>query len=149
MITLKGTVTRFDWLNPHVRFYVDVKDDKGAITNWDLELMSPNTLTRAGWDRHALKVGDQVTVTAYLAKDGSNRANARGNVTLSNGRKIFAGDAVGADNRYGHPSDQVLARLAGDLVVRTDQQGDITISTDGQHLWLDAQRNAPPSPAAD
>jgi len=57
--------------------------------------------------------------------------------------------SVGADNRYGHPSDQVLARLAGDLVVRTDQQGDITISTDGQHLWLDAQRNAPPSPAAD
>ena len=99
VIVLKGTVTRFDWLNPHVRFYVDVKDDKGTVTNWDLELMSPNTLTRAGWDRHALKVGDQVTVTAYLAKDGSTRANARGNVTLADGRKIFAGDAVGGDNR--------------------------------------------------
>ena len=99
VIVLKGTVTRFDWLNPHVRFYVDVKDDKGNVTNWDLELMSPNTLTRAGWDRHALKVGDQVTVTAYLAKDGSTRANARGNVTLADGRKIFAGDAVGGDNR--------------------------------------------------
>ena len=99
IIELKGTVTRFDWLNPHVRFYVDVKDASGKVTNWDLELMSPNTLTRAGWDRHALKVGDQVTVTAYKAKDGTNRANARGNVTLADGRKIFAGDAVGGDNR--------------------------------------------------
>jgi uncharacterized protein DUF6152 len=99
VIELKGTVTRFDWLNPHVRFYVDVKDASGKVTNWDLELMSPNTLTRAGWDRHALKVGDQVTVTAYKAKDGTNRANARGNVTLADGRKIFAGDAVGGDNR--------------------------------------------------
>ena len=99
VIELKGTVTRFDWLNPHVRFYVDVKDASGKVTNWDLELMSPNTLTRASWDRHALKVGDQVTVTAYKAKDGTNRANARGNVTLADGRKIFAGDAVGGDNR--------------------------------------------------
>ena len=99
VIELKGTVTRFDWLNPHVRFYVDVKDARGNVTNWDLELMSPNTLTRAGWDSHALKVGDQVTVTAYKAKDGTNRANARGNVTLADGRKIFAGDAVGGDNR--------------------------------------------------
>jgi hypothetical protein len=93
VITLKGVVTRFEWTNPHVRFYIDVKDDKGNVTNWDLELMSVNTLTRAGWDRHALKVGDVVTVTAYMAKDGSNRANARGNVTLADGRKIFAGDA--------------------------------------------------------
>ena len=93
VITLKGVVTKFEWTNPHVRFYVDVKDDKGNVTNWDLELMSVNTLTRAGWDRHSLNVGDQVTVTAYLAVDGSHRANARGNVTLADGRQIFAGDA--------------------------------------------------------
>jgi hypothetical protein len=92
VITLKGVVTKFEWTNPHVRFYVDVKDDKGNLTNWDLELMSPNTLTRAGWSRHALNVGDQVTVTAYLAKDGSHRGNARGNVTLADGRQIFAGN---------------------------------------------------------
>jgi hypothetical protein len=95
IIELKGVVTRFEWLNPHVRFYVDVKDEKGVVTNWDLELMSPNTLTRAGWDRHVLKVGDQVSVTAYLARDGSKRANARGNVSLADGRKIFAGDPTG------------------------------------------------------
>ena len=91
-----GTVKEFEWTNPHVRFYVDVKDDKGNVTNWDLELMSVNTLTRAGWDRHALNVGDVVTVTFYMAKDGSKRGNARGNVELANGKKIFsAGDARG------------------------------------------------------
>ena len=93
VVTLKGVVTRFEWTNPHVRFYVDVKDDKGIVTTWDLELMSVNTLTRAGWNRHSLNVGDEVTVTAYLAVDGSKRANARGNVTLTDGRQIFAGDA--------------------------------------------------------
>jgi hypothetical protein len=99
VITLKGVVTKFEWTNPHVRFYVDVKDDKGAVTNWDLELMSVNTLTRAGWDRHALKVGDEVVVQAYMAKDGSKRGNARGSVTLADGRKIFAGDARTGENR--------------------------------------------------
>ena len=96
VMTIKGTVTKFEWTNPHVRFYVDVKDDKGNVTNWDLELMSLNTLTRAGWDRHTLNVGDVVTVTFYMAKDGSKRGNARGNVELANGKKIFsAGDARG------------------------------------------------------
>jgi hypothetical protein len=99
VITLKGVVTKFEWMNPHVRFYVDVKDEKGNVTNWDLELMSPNTLKRAGWDSHALKVGDEVTVNAYMAKDGTNRGNARGSVTLADGRKIFAGDARTGDNR--------------------------------------------------
>jgi uncharacterized protein DUF6152 len=94
VMTIKGQVTKFEWTNPHVRFYVDAKDEKGNVTNWDLELMSVNTLSRAGWDRHALKVGDQVTVTFYLAKDGSKRGNARGSVELAGGRKIFAGDAV-------------------------------------------------------
>src|SRR5688572_869973 len=96
-IELKGVVTKVEWMNPHVRFYVDVKDANGKATNWDLELQSPNTLTRAGWHRAALKAGDQVTVSAYLAKDGSNRANARGAVTLANGTKLFAGDQRGSE----------------------------------------------------
>jgi hypothetical protein len=94
VMTVKGVVTRLEWTNPHVRFYVDVKDEKGVVTNWDLELMSVNTLTRAGWDRHTLKAGDEVNVTFYLAKDGSRRGNARGSVQLADGRKVFAGDAV-------------------------------------------------------
>ena len=99
MITLKGIVTKFEWTNPHVRFYVDVKDDNGNITNWDLELMSPNTLTRAGWSKRALKAGDQVVVNAYMAKDGSKRGNARGSVTLADGRQIFAGNPERGENR--------------------------------------------------
>jgi hypothetical protein len=94
VMTIKGVVTKLEWTNPHVRFYVDVKDEKGIATNWDLELMSVNTLTRAGWDRHTLKVGEPVTVTFYMAKDGSKRGNARGSVQLADGRKVFAGDAV-------------------------------------------------------
>jgi hypothetical protein len=98
VIELKGVVTKLEWTNPHVRFYVDVKDEKGVVTNWDLELMSVNTLTRAGWDRHVLKVGDQVTVRAYRAIDGTNRGNARGNITLADGREVFAGQRERGDN---------------------------------------------------
>ena len=89
-VTLKGTVTRVEWTNPHARFYVDVKDDSGKVTNWNFELASPNGLMRQGWTRHSLKVGDVVSVTGAMAKDGSNMANAR-TVTLADGRKVFAG----------------------------------------------------------
>ena len=79
-----------EWQNPHARFYVDVTDEGGKVTNWELELGSPNGLMRRGWTRNSLKPGDTVTVEGYLAKDGSKLANAR-NVTLGDGRKIFAG----------------------------------------------------------
>ena len=92
-INVSGTVTKIEWMNPHARFYVDVKDDKGNVTNWNFELGSPNVLTRQGWSRDSLKVGDHVTVEAYVAKDGSNLANAR-RVTLPDGRKVFAGSTA-------------------------------------------------------
>jgi competence protein ComEC len=57
--------------------------------------------------------------------------------------------SVGANNRYGHPTDEVLARLAGDLVLRTDRQGDITIATDGRRLWLETQRDTPSTVATE
>lgn len=91
-VTLKGSVTKMEWMNPHARFYVDVKDDSGAVTNWELELGSPNGLMRRGWTRNSLKPGDVVVIEGYLAKDGAKLANAR-NVTLADGRKIFAGAA--------------------------------------------------------
>jgi DNA/RNA endonuclease YhcR with UshA esterase domain len=62
-ITVKGTVTKVEWMNPHARFYVDVKDDSGAVTNWEFELGSPNGLMREGWSRNSLKEGDVVTVS--------------------------------------------------------------------------------------
>ncbi len=76
-ITLVGEVTKFEWTNPHARFYINVVDEKGTVTNWNLELGSPNILERAGWTHRALKVGDKVTVEGALAKDGSKMANAR------------------------------------------------------------------------
>ena len=97
-ITLKGAVTKIEWTNPHARFYVDVTDDKGTVTNWNLELASPNVLTRQGWTRKSLNVGDQITVEGSLAKDGSKMANAR-IVTLANGKRIFAGSSGGDQPR--------------------------------------------------
>lgn len=88
-VTLKGTVTQVEWTNPHARFYLDVKDESGKVTNWNLELASPNVLVRQGWSRHSLNVGDVVTVEGSQAKDGSEMANAR-TVTLADGKKVFA-----------------------------------------------------------
>ena len=91
-ITLKGKVTKVEWMNPHVYFYVDVKDDQGAVTSWACEMGGgPNSLIRQGWTKDSLKLDDVVTVEGFLAKDGSKLASAR-NVTLaSTGKKMFAG----------------------------------------------------------
>ena len=89
-VTLKGTVSKVEWTNPHARFYVDVKDEKGVVTNWEFELGSPNGLMRSGWTRNSLKQGDVITVAGSLAKDGSHLANAS-SVTLDNGKKVLSG----------------------------------------------------------
>jgi hypothetical protein len=92
-VELKGVVTKVEWTNPHARFYVDVKDANGKVTNWNLELASPNVLSRNGWTRHSLKEGDMITVQGSRAKDGDNLANAR-TVVLADGKKVFAGSAT-------------------------------------------------------
>ena len=91
-IKISGVVTKMEWMNPHARFYVDVKDESGKVTNWEFELGSPNGLMRKGWTRNSLKEGDKITVEGYLAKDGARLANAR-TVALADGRKVFAGAA--------------------------------------------------------
>jgi hypothetical protein len=88
-VTLTGIVTKVEWMNPHARFYVDVKDESGNVTNWNLELASPNVLTRNGWSRNSLKEGDQVTVEGARARSGAHMANAR-TVTLADGKQVFA-----------------------------------------------------------
>jgi len=88
-VTLTGTVTKVEWTNPHARFYINVKDDKGNVVNWNLELASPNYLKRAGWSSTSLKEGDEVTVEGSLARSGANMANAR-LVTLADGTRVFA-----------------------------------------------------------
>jgi hypothetical protein len=87
-ITLNGSVTKLEWMNPHIYFYMDVKDAAGAIVKWSIEGGAPNTLYRAGWRRDSLKVGDVVTVEGFLARDGSKLANMA-TVQLADGRRIF------------------------------------------------------------
>ena len=89
-VTLTGIVTKVDWMNPHVYFYLDVKDESGAITNWGLEMGPPNGLQRSGWTKNTIKVGDEITVEGTLAKDGSKQANARSVVMTSTGKKLGA-----------------------------------------------------------
>lgn len=93
---LTGAVTRVVWANPHAWLYVDVVDAATKkVTNWAVELNSPNALMRAGWTRNTLSVGDVITVEGSLAKDGSPTGNARSVVT-STGQKLFAGSSQDA-----------------------------------------------------
>jgi hypothetical protein len=91
-VTVTGTVTKLEWTNPHARFYIDVKDESGKVVNWDFELANPNGLMRRGWTRNSLKPGDTVIVTGFGAKNAGHVGNAR-TVTLSDGRKLFAGSS--------------------------------------------------------
>jgi hypothetical protein len=92
-LTVKGTITKVEWLNPHIWFYVDVKDDKGNVSKWQCEGGAPNSLTRNGWTKNSLKQGDSVTVDGFLAKDGKNTLNAR-TIMLADGKRVFAGSSV-------------------------------------------------------
>ena len=95
-ITLTGAVTKVEWMNPHILFAIDVKDEKtGEVTNWTLEMGSPNSLMRLGWKRDSLKAGEVVTVEGFRARDGSHLANARSVTLASTGRKMFAGSSQG------------------------------------------------------
>ena len=81
-ITLTGRVTKIEWTNPHVWFYINVKDETGKVTNWGAEMGPPHGLQRSGWRRETLKIGEVVTVAGSLAKNGSKRVNAR-SVTMT------------------------------------------------------------------
>ena len=96
VMTLTGKVTRVEWANPHIYFHIDVTDEKtGNVTNWALEMGSPNVLMRLGWTRNSLKLDDVVTVVGTLAKDGTKLANARSVTLLDSGKKLFAGSSEG------------------------------------------------------
>ena len=91
-ITLTGSMTKLEWTNPHARIYIDVKDDKGKVVNWDCELGPPNGLMRRGWNRNSLKQGHVVTINGFLSKTAAHVANAR-TVKLAEGREVFAGSS--------------------------------------------------------
>jgi hypothetical protein len=89
-VTLEGVVTRIDWENPHVYFYVDVSAADGSVVNWKCETRGPKGLESRGWKRDSLKLGDKVVVHGSLARNGSHFADGR-QVTLADGRKILTG----------------------------------------------------------
>jgi len=90
-VTVTGVVTKVDWENPHMHFYIDVKDDAGNIAHWKFEGFPPNMLIRQGWRRDiTMKLGDTVTVFGWRARDGSNFAHSR-EVTWAGGKKLTSG----------------------------------------------------------
>jgi hypothetical protein len=99
-VRLRGTLTKIDWSNPHSYFYIDVKDEKGNIVNWGCEAGAPGALSRRGFKRGDIKIGDAIIVDGYPAKDGSHLVDAR-RVTLPDGRSVSgasAGDGGPGDN---------------------------------------------------
>ena len=93
VVDLKGVVTRVDWINPHAFVFLDVKDAKGQVVNWEIELSSPNGLMRRGWNRNSLKVGETISLNGFRAKNGANVVSA-GRVTLTDGRQVFGGSSA-------------------------------------------------------
>src|SRR5437588_9208315 len=91
-VKVTGVVKKVEWMNPHILFYVDVKDDSGKVTTWGFSGSPPGMLQRRGITRDVLKVGDMIKVEGFRAKDGSNNASG-GNVTFADGKKVFAGAA--------------------------------------------------------
>ena len=89
-VTLKGGITRIEWANPHIYFYIDVADSSGAV-QWAIEGGAPSTLYRAGWRKDSAKVGDIVTVSGFLARDGSKLVNMQ-RALLADGRSLFVGN---------------------------------------------------------
>jgi DNA/RNA endonuclease YhcR with UshA esterase domain len=93
--TVSGTVTRVEWTNPHTWFYLDVKDETGAVVNWALEMGSPNALMRAGWKRTSLNAGDAINVEGYKSWDRKNTGNARSVTLTKSGQRLFAASSAG------------------------------------------------------
>ena len=91
-VTLKGTITKMEWINPHSWIHIDVKNADGSVTEWMIEGGTPNTLFRRGFTREAVKAGMEITVEGYRAKNGANRANGR-DLILKDGKRLFMGSS--------------------------------------------------------
>ena len=89
-VTLKGTITKMEWTNPHAWLHIDVKGPDGKVVAWMIEGGAPNALLRRGWNRESVAPGTAVVIQGFRARDGSNRASG-GDVTLPDGKKLFIG----------------------------------------------------------
>ena len=96
-VTLKGVVTKMEWINPHSWIHLDVKNEQtGHIEHWMVEGGAPNALLRRGWNKNSLPAGTEIVVQGYQAKDGALRANGR-DITFPDGKKLFVGSSgIGA-----------------------------------------------------
>lgn len=95
-LKLTGTVTVVEWMNPHVWFYIDVKDESGKVMNWAFELGSPNMLMRSGWNRNSLQIGEAITVEGFRARNGLEMGNAIAVVLTRTGQRLFTASSQGA-----------------------------------------------------
>jgi hypothetical protein len=103
-VTLRGTVTKVEWTNPHSHIYLDVRDARGKVVNWTLEGYTVNALYRTGWKKDStIKAGDSITVSGWRARDGSNAAHAR-EVTFADGKKLFFGPPAGTGDGGSQPA---------------------------------------------
>ena len=91
-VTITGSVTKIEWMNPHAWIYLDVKNAQGQVEKWQFEFGAPNELRRRGWSRTDLKEGQEVTIQGSLARKGGNTANAR-SIVLPGGKRVFNGQA--------------------------------------------------------
>ena len=96
-VTLKGHVTKVEWTNPHVWFYLNVKNANGTVENWGFEMGPPHGLQSRGWTRTTMKLGDEIEVNGSLAKNGSKRVNARAVVMVSTGQRLGAASSEGVN----------------------------------------------------
>ena len=95
-VTVKGAVTKIEWMNPHVYFYIDVKDEQtGRVANWAWEMGAPAVIQRNGWTRNSMKIGDLVIVEGTRAKSGAPHGNARSVTMAGTGKKLGAGSSEG------------------------------------------------------
>jgi hypothetical protein len=93
-VSLTGTLTKVEWVNPHAWIHINVKGADGQMVDWMVEGGSPNTLLRHGFNRNTLEVGTVIVVSGYQAKDGSNKANGK-DITFQDGRKLLMGSSAG------------------------------------------------------
>jgi uncharacterized protein DUF6152 len=94
-VKMAGVVTKVEWTNPHVYLYIDVKDKAGKVTNWGFEMGPPHMLQRTGWKKNSLSIGEQVAIEGWLARDGSNHANARRVTRVATGEVLGAASSAG------------------------------------------------------
>ena len=102
-VSMTGVVTRLEWTNPHVYLFIDVKDKSGAVKNWGFEMGPPHMLQKAGWKRNSLTIGETVVIDGWLARDGSNHANAR-KVTRKSTGEVLGAATSGGQTLTGAPA---------------------------------------------